>query len=146
MGMKLPADVERRILSQAAETGKAGQDDRERNSVSFMLPLSPSTNNLFATVGKHRIKTREYKAWGDVAALEIAKNKFHVASPVSIEIVLFGKVFQARDLDNFAKPCLDALVQAGIIDGDSLLHVHDVHLNYQPSEEEAFLRVTVRRM
>lgn len=86
------------------------------------LPAPPSSNKLTRTIllkgGRPaRVKTGAYKRW-----LTLARAAFRAAggplgrtpSTVSIE----AAVSRRRDLDNLAKPCLDALVSAGLLDDD----------------------------
>lgn len=94
------------------------------------LPLPPSTNNLFATVGSRRVKSREYKAWlanAEAALIELRKP---AGLPAGVRVSVFGSVNRQRDLDNMLKPVLDALVSAGVLPGDSLKYVTEVRIGY----------------
>lgn len=93
------------------------------------LPLCPSTNNLFKNaIGKGRVRSAEYKRWLETAGLLLNRARpGKVASPV-IVIIRVGKCNQARDLDNMAKPVLDLLSHAGVIQNDNLMHVHEVRI------------------
>ncbi len=122
-----------------------------RDSISVTLSLPPSTNNLFASVkgiGKpRRARTKAYQTWRKLAAHELSFVRFHVPSPVEVYLYLAGNVNQQRDADNFWKPVLDALVNAGIIDGDSLKHVQRLQLTYNPIPNlEAHLQVVVAHL
>lgn len=112
------------------------------------LPLPPSTNNLFASVviaGRpRRVKTKQYKDW--IAAGEkylLERRLATMPSPVRLIIAVVGKVSRARDLGNFEKATTDLLVSCGVIEGDSLMHVRNIVLSYEPSEEPGEVIVSV---
>lgn len=71
-----------------------------RSKTSVDLPLPPSVNNLFATVGRKRVKSREYRAW--LAACEplLVELRHPRSLPAGIRVDVFGKVNACRDLDN----------------------------------------------
>jgi hypothetical protein len=86
----------------------------------------PSTNHLFPTYGKRRVKSNEYKAWIEAAgwSLAAAKLKKHIF-PV-ILLLTFGNLPAASDVSNRIKAVEDLLVTHGILPGDSIKHVHSV--------------------
>lgn len=95
-----------------------------------MLPLPPSTNNLFATVNGRRVKSRAYREWlaaTGAAPVELRRPK---TLPAEVRVTVFGKVNRQRDLDNFLKPVLDSIVAAGVLPGDSLAHVTELRIGY----------------
>lgn len=93
------------------------------------LPLSPSSNNLFASVRSRRtgsivrVKSKEYKAWLEIAVLllKIGHRKIK-AKPFQASYTVFGgdELNLARDLSNFEKALGDSAVTAGVIPGDSI--------------------------
>lgn len=103
----------------------------------FELPIPPSTNHLTATVVRNglsrRVKTKRYRAWlkeaGKMLAVQRAQPE---PSPVRICILVVGGkgMTRQRDCDNFIKGCLDLLVAASVIQGDSLMHVLGVECDY----------------
>jgi Holliday junction resolvase RusA-like endonuclease len=101
-----------------------------RSKWSVQLPLPPSANHLFATVGNRRVKTKEYRAWiaASLAALvELRKPK---SFPVEVRVTVFGAVNPDRDLDNFLKPTIDLLKTGGIIPDDRIRYVTRVNIGY----------------
>lgn len=99
---------------------KLAQIERRRiatGTFTVELPKPLSVNNLFATYNNRRIPTREYKAWRNEAAQMLMAQRARCAvGPVEITIT----VQESRgDLDNRLKCCIDALVENGIIDGDT---------------------------
>lgn len=146
MGLRLPPDVERRILEQA---GGGLVDVIE-------LPAPPSTNNLFMSViiprkppgpGRYgnlkviRPPTNEYKAWQDDVEPICRRLKRPVAYPVGLELTLVGKWFRGRDLGNIEKPITDSLVKAGALAGDNLRYITGSVIRYQPGPGEPRVRV-----
>lgn len=106
---------------------KATRDDVRRLGLELprpnfdaTVPVPPSVNNLFATVGRRRIPTREYKAWLAAALPAMERMRVQTEFPCRIVVSVFGKVNAARDVDNLAKPIGDALVAAGVLPGDSI--------------------------
>lgn len=139
--MKIPPDLERKILEQAG----VAVDCRE---VSFALPLPPSTNNLYVNVpGKGRAKSAAYRKWLKAAGGVLASfSGVHVPSPVAVHILVHGKC-DRRDGDNFFKATLDAVKAAGLIEDDSLKHVRSLGLDlWHAAAVEPYLEVTVRHI
>lgn len=111
-----------------------------------MLPLPPSTNNLFATYRGRRVKSREYKAWLAATAPLLLELRRPKSLPAEITAIIFGKVNAARDLDNFLKPLCDSIVAAGVIPGDSLKYVTRLRISYGGDwdAEESAVMVSVQ--
>lgn len=91
--------------------------------IKLTLPRPPSTNNLFGTRGaQRRCKTTRYAAWSRSAAWEIrAQRPGRLEGAVWIEIALERPDAHRRDCSNFIKGIEDALVDAGVIEDDSLV-------------------------
>lgn len=78
----------------------------------------PSLNNLFATAGKIRIKSQDYKDWIAVAGMQVKRqNQWHVPGKTRIYLK-FNRRQTGCDLDNLIKPVLDLLVTFGRIEDD----------------------------
>jgi Holliday junction resolvase RusA-like endonuclease len=86
--------------------------------MNITLPIPPSANNLFINVpGRGRVMSTEYRQWRKCALSEIAIYGIgSMAKPYGVHIR--ANVNHRRDIDNLAKPILDALVEAGVIIGD----------------------------
>lgn len=87
----------------------------------MMLPWPPSVNQCFANVpGKGRVKTKAYKDWryqaGWLIKISMAKAPKMGRYSVKIEATRQGK--RRRDIDNFIKPIVDALVESGVVPDD----------------------------
>jgi Holliday junction resolvase RusA-like endonuclease len=116
----------------------------EADRFTVTLPLPPSTNNLFKNAGKRRILTTEYEDWRTGAAVAMRLTRLvRVPSPLAVTLTLCGKVNRGSDLANREKAAVDFLVSKGIIAGDSLMHVHELHMLYRPDEGEARIEVAV---
>ena len=94
------------------------------------LPFPPSVNNLFTqgiVRGKvRRFPAKRYKAWRRqaVTCLRAAwRSKPPYAEQVVVRLQLVPPDKRARDADNYAKPVLDALVEARVLVDDSNKHV-----------------------
>ena len=64
-----------------------------------------------------RFKTPEYKTWREFMQWKI-KTPEQVKGYCEIEIVVNIKNYKMADVDNFCKPILDSLVDAGAIEDD----------------------------
>lgn len=107
---------------------------------SFMLPIPPSTNNLFATIGRRRVVTRAYREWRATAAAMIAREDARTISGwVRIDIAL--PITLRGDVSNRVKAIEDALVSARVIADDRF--VSDLRVTRETDAPYAF--VTVRR-
>jgi len=87
--------------------------------VELRLPVPPSANQLFVIVGRKRVKSKDYVAWiqslvswipHDTERLEKEKTPYHVR--------IYANISHRRDIDNLAKPVLDALVRQRIVTDD----------------------------
>lgn len=79
----------------------------------------PSVNNLFNTIGHRRVETPRYKAWKKSCRDEMMMQRVRpVAGPVNIRVDLVAPDNRRRDADNCSKAVIDALVNAGVIEGD----------------------------
>lgn len=98
-----------------------------RNPVRYELPFPPSANNLFATVGKSRIRSERYKAWAKEAGQLIQmQGRKRVVGQVALAVDLVKPDRRKRDLSNTLKAVEDLLVDMQVIDDDSLIQVLSV--------------------
>lgn len=137
-----PKRAKRTAIAMPSET---------RDVAAFALPVPPSLNNAFATYRGRRIPSREYKAWRQLAAIQIGKVTSRVQSPVVVFIIIRGgKGFPiTSDLDNRIKPVLDLLVSLGVLEGDSIQHVRHVGIEYREpvvTSGAAWCEVEIRRL
>lgn len=88
-------------------------------SFTLHLPIPPSTNNLFKSVGNRRVRSVEYEAWSRVAGQEIqAQRAPQFAGPVRVDIAC-ERPERLSDIDNRIKAPLDALVKFHVLRDDS---------------------------
>jgi crossover junction endodeoxyribonuclease RusA len=84
------------------------------------LPLPPSANRIWRNMRGTMVKSAEYRAWKDAAALAVA-HQVGGATPLRHFSVLITLPETRRDPDNSVKPILDALQAGGVIADDKLL-------------------------
>lgn len=87
---------------------------------SVAVPMPPSTNTLFINIpGRGRVKNGKYRAW-QLEAIPILKTNLEpVQGAVKMHYHLtLGTSFRG-DISNRIKALEDAVVEAGIIEGDT---------------------------
>src|SRR5215510_1967314 len=82
------------------------------------LPAPPTTNNLFINARrKGRVMSPHYRAWRHEAGWDVkGQRPGRIAGEWEIDIALPAGL--TGDLDNYAKPVCDLLVELGIVDDD----------------------------
>ena len=82
------------------------------------LPAPPTTNNLFLNIpGRGRVMSRRYKSWRHEAGWDVKSQRpGRIAGEYEIDIALPAGL--TGDLDNYAKPVSDLIVELGIVDDD----------------------------
>jgi Holliday junction resolvase RusA-like endonuclease len=99
------------------------------------LPVPPSTNNLYRTAGRRRVRTAEYDAWWEEAGrgagwarlTEDARNR--IEWQATLEVWLPEREAGRRDGDNMLKAALDlACAMTGLRDNARCLRQITVHL------------------
>jgi len=90
--------------------------------IAVTLGFPPTLNNLFANVpGVGRVATKEYRLWqAEASLLLLSQRPGRIEGRFRAVLTFRRPDNHRRDLDNLAKPVLDALVKAGAIDGDHL--------------------------
>lgn len=89
-------------------------------TVTLNLPFPPSTNQLHAVVGKRKIlsaRGRQYRANAYASILEQNQPKLGTAR-VHLTLTLHPPNHARRDIANYEKAAIDAIVYAGIITDD----------------------------
>lgn len=84
------------------------------------LPFPPSVNSCWRAVRGRSIlsaRGREYRA----KAIRACHDCEVIDGPVSVKIYLYPPDRRRRDVDNYAKAILDALVHAKVLKDDSLI-------------------------
>jgi len=110
------------------------------------LDMPPSTNNLFLSRGRKRIKTPEYRQWIKDNEGEARRLTPPAKYPVRVCWALCGKVNRSRDGANTEKAFCDLLVSVGVLKGDSLKYVVGERWDYQPSDEEQHILVWIEEV
>lgn len=118
------------------------------DTFTFTIPVPPSANALWRAVpGKGVLKSKQYRAWLQEAQgvlLEHAWNGIRFGKePVRIRIV---PPFNARrDIDNYGKATLDALVHANVLHSDRMTSVPHMEIEAGAKDQTGCL-VTVSRI
>lgn len=101
----------------------------------LILPVPPSTNNLFINVpGRGRVIGGEYQRWRKAAQDSLWEQKREVFDvPVVVIITVPDK--GRRDADNYSKACLDFLVQQEMITDDSRKYVRRLTVQFGDVEQ-----------
>lgn len=107
------------------------------------LPLSPSTNHLFATVGKKRIRTVEYTAWAKEAGYLLNKQRPPLMAGKVILLIEVEEPKTAirQDCTNRIKAVEDLLVSHRVLQGDDQRFVRSVTVAWA---DVAGVRITIR--
>jgi Holliday junction resolvase RusA-like endonuclease len=104
------------------------------------LPMPPSVNQLYANVGRRRVKTKVARNWHRDASWRIAlegRGRW-IKGPWRIHVVLPRSM--RGDCDNRLKPILDAAVASGVVIDDR----HCVAVSVERSGETSEAIVTLR--
>lgn len=90
-------------------------------TATVQLPYPPSANRLWRNVNGRTLKSLAYRQWLDLAVTmaRLARLK-PVRGPYKLSMVATRPDNRRRDLDNLIKPVSDALVAAGMVEGDHL--------------------------
>jgi Holliday junction resolvase RusA-like endonuclease len=107
------------------------------------LPMPPTTNHLFATVGKKRIRSAEYSGWLLEAGYRLKSQRPPLmAGRVSLLIeVEEPKTARRTDIGNREKAVTDLLVTHRVLQGDDQRFVREITLKWA---DVAGVRITVR--
>jgi crossover junction endodeoxyribonuclease RusA len=112
---------------------------------SFSLPFPPSVNNLYASAGGRRVKSRHYVSWQRDALWRIKLlRQPSIRGQVMVTIYGHPKDRRKRDIDNIVKPILDTLVRAGIIEDDR--HVVKLRAEWAGRWNPPFVRVRIEEL
>lgn len=121
-------------------------DDVHKRLAALWLPFPPTVNNLFAhaTVGGHtrRFPTKKYKLWRKEAWVRIKQEKLpRFDGPVAIRIDLTPPSSARRDVDNYSKAILDALVEARVLNDDSQVQKLLCAWDHNCTDPGAFIQI-----
>lgn len=98
------------------------------------LPIPPSTNNLFVTRGKLRVKSERYLRWINDAGKHIVIQR--VPKLIGeVAVTLWVPRDNRRDADNEIKPVLDLLVRHQVIERDSMGYVVSIAAHVADRED-----------
>lgn len=120
------------------------------------LPPPPSANRLWRIFGNRLHKAKDYALWlehCDFLCRHQSRNYRRFTTPVRVVVQIEGgKGFmESRDLDNCAKPVLDLLRQAEVLEDDDVRRVGAIVMDYLPAGKgrkrgDAVCRVIVEEL
>ena len=98
----------------------------------------PSANNLFFNGKKGRVKSAEYRAWIQVAGLQINQQR---PTPVGGRVQVEYRIPRnnRRDLANFEKGLSDLLVTLKLIEDDR--KIERLHMNWTDAGPHVLIEV-----
>lgn len=116
--------------------------DTERRRA-FLVPVSPSANNLFITTRQgRRVTSQAYEAWKAEAGWRIKLQQVQPLPGKSYALTIAAPINHVRDLGNIEKALSDLLVTMGIIKDDRW--IDDIHLIRTTEGKEMY--VTLRAL
>ena len=133
MGMVLPHETQKKI-EEALASGMAVASGRPKYALDaharVVVPMPPSTNNLFFSSGKKRHKGKAYRLWQEKAIPLLAALPTPTDWPVELRILLLpGRKWKMNsDVTNRIKALEDGMVKAGVLLNDSCAYVAGVRV------------------
>src|SRR5258708_3125770 len=84
--------------------------------VMLCLPFPPTANHAYAQVNGQRVLTDEHKHFRALVAQIANRNRANIPllGRIAISLVVYMPDNRKRDIDNFLKPTMDAMTDAGV--------------------------------
>ena|SRR6185312_1386798 len=109
----------------------------------LILPMPPSTNNMFVNGLKGRFRSQKYDEWIQEAGWELKRQRpSKCLGPVSLEFEfqeVEGK--RKRDISNLIKAPEDLLVKYGIIEADDQSIVRSISVSWSREVEGVCIKI-----
>lgn len=88
--------------------------------LNLTLPFPPSVNTYWGFRGSQRFLTKRAKDFKDAveSAFILSEHQGFGDDRINLVVFLHAPDKRVRDIDNIAKPLLDALTQAGVFEDD----------------------------
>jgi crossover junction endodeoxyribonuclease RusA len=132
-------------ISTGASTGRAKSEGHSPTppdpfkQVVVELPPPPSSNNLFLSRGRRRVRTPRYRAWQEAAGWQLlVQRPGRITGPWQADITLPSGV--RGDIDNRVKAILDLLVAHRIVADDKFCQ----RVSIEKTDETESVLITVR--
>ena len=90
-------------------------------AVEFDLPWPPSVNRYYRHVGPRVLISREGRRYRMMAVSRLGGLFEKLSGAVSLSLDCYPPDRRRRDIDNIRKSLLDSLVNAGVLEDDSLI-------------------------
>lgn len=106
------------------------------------LPWPPSVNSMWRCYRGRNILSKAGREWF-AAAAQLVQEQWAstVQTPIRVEILVYPPDRRKRDIDNLAKPCLDALVKGMALADDSLVDM--LSIERRPSEKPGRVEIAI---
>lgn len=122
------------------------------NGLSFSLPWPPSVNHYWRSpnkgplAGRHLLSAegRAYRQAVALASVEMRAPRPRWAAPVRVDLLLEPPDRRRRDLDNYLKPVLDALVGIGMLEDDRW--IRELFVAWRAPAPVGRVMVTLKRL
>ncbi len=112
----------------------------------FTIPFPPTVNHMIRTFGKQRFMSAEYRAFTGMISVIVKRERVpnFGEQRLAIAIELCAPNKRKFDIDNRAKPTIDALMKAGVMDDDS--QIDQLHVKRGPIVKGGCAIVTVEAL
>lgn len=139
LGMKLPKDVEKKVLDQAGPH-LIGEHCM---TVNVTLPWPPSVNHLYAVSRGRKVMSEQGRAYQEAVGAACALQKCnHVTGFIEATIYCHPDNERKFDLDNLLKATLDSLQKAGLYRDDC--QINSITIKRCPSGNDPRIVVHLR--
>lgn len=108
-----------------------------------VLPFPPSANGNWRNTSGRTLLSKKAREYRKEVELLVLANKWakQINTPMTVTLFLIPPTDHRRDLDNFAKIPLDALVKAKVLSDDSL--IKDLRIVWAKSSQKGRLLVRI---
>ena len=103
----------------------------------YYVPWPPSVNSMWRSWQGRTILSKKGREWYKDAEerLRLQHPALPLDHPVRVTLKLMPPTKRKYDIDNRAKPCLDALVKAGILKDDNHMHIPELLIIHEPDDK-----------
>ncbi len=116
-------------------------DDKLFTYFTCMLPMPPTSNNLFPSSARGRFKSKSYREWIALAEITAAAQQWNMTlrGPIRAKYTLHFSDKRRRDVANFEKAVTDFLVAQNVLEDDC--QIDEFHLVRGENVESAYVDV-----
>lgn len=115
------------------------------NWITLNLPFPPSANAYMRhSMGMHFPSVQAKRFARNVANIVTKAEITPLAGRLTVQMTLLAPTAAKRDIDNYAKPTIDALMHAGCFTDDE--QIDELHITRGPIFKGGQVRVTIREV